>query len=426
MPRHIARWDLDKTYLRTEFDTFRDLVRTALERPDEKRTNPGAATLLREMVRAGISVHILSGSPEQMRRRLEDKLRLDGIPWDSFTLKPNLQNMLRLRFRALKDQLGYKLPALLQARATIEAASPPGDARSTLPDIGLDDGAPKETLFGDDAEADAFVYSLYADVVAGRVSEDTLFEVCERGRVYPDVLATTLRYARMIEPAAGRRADPDPPRAPEPTVRVPGLRRARRPVLQLPAGRARRARGRAPRAGRGHARRRRARRPAPLRRRRARAQLPRSRAPRPPPRREGGRARGGARGAREGGQAPSRAASSASSPSASRRWGRSRRSTTRTRRARATTSRWSSRTTCGGRREAWVDSHPGVVEELPDPARSRHDVLVLVEPLLLVPACPRHRREHVRRAEPAIEPPGVDDRVRVRRAGRSGCTPASR
>jgi len=34
-------------------DTVRDLVRTAFERPDEKRTNPGAATLLREMSRAG-------------------------------------------------------------------------------------------------------------------------------------------------------------------------------------------------------------------------------------------------------------------------------------------------------------------------------------------------------------------------------------
>ena len=185
MPSHIARWDLDKTYLRTEFDTLRDLVKTALERPDEKRTNPGAATLLREMVRAGVSVHILSGSPEQMRRRLEDKLRLDGIAWDSFTLKPNLQNMLRLRFRALRDQLGYKLPALLQARATLD------------PEHGADR---KETLFGDDAEADAFVYSLYGDVVAGRVSEETLLEVCERGRVYPDVLASTLRYARLLEP----------------------------------------------------------------------------------------------------------------------------------------------------------------------------------------------------------------------------------
>jgi hypothetical protein len=193
LTRHIARWDLDKTYLRTEFDTLRDLVRTALERPDEKRTNPGAATLLREMVRAGVSVHILSGSPEQMRRRLEDKLRLDGIVWDSFTLKPNLQNMLRLRFRALKDQLGYKLPALLQARATLES---PEMSRASA-----DFSLRKETLFGDDAEADAFVYSLYADVVGGRVTEDTLLEVCERGRVYPDVVAQTMRYARLVPQA---------------------------------------------------------------------------------------------------------------------------------------------------------------------------------------------------------------------------------
>jgi hypothetical protein len=179
--RHISRWDLDKTYLRTEFDTVRDLVRTALERADEKRTNPGAATLLREMARAGVSIHILSGSPEQMRRRLEDKLRLDGIVWDSFTLKPNLQNMLRLRFRALKDQLGYKLPALLQARTSVGES----DAR--------------ETLFGDDAEADAFVYSLYADVVAGRAGEELVHAVGERGRVYENVLEDLQRCVRLVK-----------------------------------------------------------------------------------------------------------------------------------------------------------------------------------------------------------------------------------
>ncbi|HWL86783.1 MAG TPA: hypothetical protein VNO21_13325 [Polyangiaceae bacterium] len=201
--RHIARWDLDKTYLRTDFDTLRDLVRTALERPDEKRTNPGAATLLREMVRSGVSVHILSGSPEQMRRRLEDKLRLDGISWDSFTLKPNLKNVLKLRFRALRDQLGYKLPALLHARANFENVStltPPAENAipplepSPLPEC-------RETLFGDDAEADAFVYSLYADIVSGHVSPETLLEICERGRVYPDVIDRVMHDANLIEPS---------------------------------------------------------------------------------------------------------------------------------------------------------------------------------------------------------------------------------
>lgn len=181
MARHISRWDLDKTYLRTEFDTVRDLVRTAFERADEKRTNPGAATLLREMARAGVSIHILSGSPEQMRRRLEDKLRLDGIVWDSFILKPNLQNVLRLRFRAVKDQLGYKLPALLRART----------------DAGETDAA--ETLFGDDAEADAFVYSLYADIMAGRAGEELVQMIGERGRVYDDVLEDVQRCVRLVK-----------------------------------------------------------------------------------------------------------------------------------------------------------------------------------------------------------------------------------
>jgi hypothetical protein len=178
--KHIARWDLDKTYLRTEFDTLRDIVRTALERPDEKRTNPGASTLLREMVRAGMSVHILSGSPEQMRKRLEDKLRLDGIVWDTFTLKPNLNNILRLRFRAVRDQLGYKLPALLRARAAMTEPA-------------------RESLFGDDAEADAFVYSLYADVVAGRVDTRTLLDICHRGRVYEDVAEELVGFAARIQ-----------------------------------------------------------------------------------------------------------------------------------------------------------------------------------------------------------------------------------
>lgn len=163
---------------------MRDLVRTALERPDEKRTNPGAATLLRELSEANVSIHILSGSPEQMRRRLEEKLKLDGIRWDHFTLKPNLKNMLRLRFRALRDQLGYKLPALLASRT---------EAGEKLTGV-------KETLFGDDAEADAFVYSLYADIMAGRAGEELVHQILERGRVYEDVREATVRSVRLVKP----------------------------------------------------------------------------------------------------------------------------------------------------------------------------------------------------------------------------------
>ncbi len=182
----VARWDLDKTYLRTEFDTFGDLVRTALEKPEEKRAVPGAAVLLRELGATGARIHILSGSPRQMRRRLEAKLRLDRVRWDELTLKPNLSNMMRLRFRALRDQLGYKLPALLRARVRDQQLS-----NGT--------GIVHESLAGDDAEADVFVYSLYADICEGEVSEKLLSRILSKGRVYSDDVESCLKSASELE-----------------------------------------------------------------------------------------------------------------------------------------------------------------------------------------------------------------------------------
>jgi hypothetical protein len=122
----------------------------------------------------------VSGSPEQMREALEAKLRLDGVHWDEFVLKPSLRNLLRFRLRALRDQVGYKLPALLAARARAP-------------------GAAHETLFGDDAEADALVYSLYADVLAERIGEDTLLAVLEKAGAYPDAIAEVMRLARTLD-----------------------------------------------------------------------------------------------------------------------------------------------------------------------------------------------------------------------------------
>lgn len=186
-PAFIARWDLDKTYLRTDFDTARDLIRTALQRPDQKRTVPGAAVLLRELGRSAVETHILSGSPEQLRSRLEDKLRIDGARWASLTLKPNLENILRMRWRALRGQLGYKLPSLLRRRCELPHQR------------GADGELIREALLGDDAEADAFVYSLYADVCAGVVGMEELADILRLGQCYDDTVADTLRFAGYVE-----------------------------------------------------------------------------------------------------------------------------------------------------------------------------------------------------------------------------------
>lgn len=180
--RLITRWDLDKTYLYTEFDTMRDLVRTAMESPEQKRDVPGAALLLKELAKDNVRVHIVSGSPRQMGKRLARKLSLDGVRYDQLTLKPNLSNLLRLRFRALHDQVGYKLPELLSARLDDQERAP----------------VAQEVLVGDDAEADALVYSLYADLCAGHVDVEQLSRVLGAMRVYNDRRRECLRIVPRI------------------------------------------------------------------------------------------------------------------------------------------------------------------------------------------------------------------------------------
>ena len=184
----MFRWDLDKTYLKTDFDSLRGLWRSAFEKAEAKQAMPGASALLRELAKLdGARVCFISGSPQQMRKVLTKKLELDGVAVDEFILKQNLRNLLRGRFRALREQVGYKLPALLEGRAVCVPST-------------------RETCFGDDSEADAFVYSLYADLLAGNVGIDVLEKVLTMARVYPDDAARTLGLATGLEraPAVGR------------------------------------------------------------------------------------------------------------------------------------------------------------------------------------------------------------------------------
>ncbi len=177
-PTHVFRWDLDKTYLRTEFDSFGDLVKSAMEEASDKQAYPGATALLRALKQDGHRVCIVSGSPTQMRQVLVAKLALDGIEYDEFVLKNNLKNILRGRFRSMRAQIPYKLPAMLQSRIGATAAA--------------------ETLFGDDAEADAVIYCLYADVIAGVVSLGDLERVLTASRAYEDDAARILDLAQRV------------------------------------------------------------------------------------------------------------------------------------------------------------------------------------------------------------------------------------
>ena len=168
--RHLYRWDLDKTYLETDFDSTWSLVKTFFQRPADKENVPGSDVLIRALRRdssGSAGIFFLSGSPKQMRRAQQENLRLDGVYCEQIELKDNLRNVLRGRFRAIKEQIGFKLPALLTARARVGTET-------------------SETLFGDDAERDAFVYSLYADLVAGKVGPHTLEQVLDLAQIFPD------------------------------------------------------------------------------------------------------------------------------------------------------------------------------------------------------------------------------------------------
>ncbi len=177
-PRHTFRWDLDKTYLRTEFDSFKDLAKSAIETASDKHAFPGATALLRALHREEHRICIVSGSPTQMRQVLAAKLALDGVEYDEFVLKNNLKNILRGRFRAIRAQIPYKLPAMLRSRLAVPAE--------------------RETLFGDDAEADAIIYCLYADLVAGRVSLHDLERVLTASRAYDDDAQHCLDLAQQL------------------------------------------------------------------------------------------------------------------------------------------------------------------------------------------------------------------------------------
>jgi hypothetical protein len=181
-PPLLCRWDLDKTYLRSEFDTLRSLLRTAFEKAEDKVEVPGVAELIKALKataeRRGRTalVYFVSASPPQIGGAIRKKLELDGIPYDGIVFKNQLQHIRRGKLRNLREHVGFKLAELLRGRL----AAPPEAL---------------ELLFGDDWESDSLIYSLYADLVAGRLDTERLAGVLRRIRVDPALVQEILALA---------------------------------------------------------------------------------------------------------------------------------------------------------------------------------------------------------------------------------------
>jgi hypothetical protein len=169
-PPVVFCWDLDKTYMKSEFERLGDLMRIPFEKAEDKVAAPGVAALIRALRETALAcgrearTYFISASPPQIGRAIKKKLELDGVVYDGIIFKNQLERLIRGKFRHLREQVGFKLTELLKLHRTV----PPGV---------------REYLFGDDWESDPLIYSLYADVVAGRVDAAQLLEVLRAIRV---------------------------------------------------------------------------------------------------------------------------------------------------------------------------------------------------------------------------------------------------
>ncbi len=186
-PPLVFRWDIDKTYLVSRFDSLRGLLRIPFERATDKVAVPGVRALIRALRRRAVEqgtvprVYFLSASPPQIGAAIRAKLELDGIAYDGITFKDQVRSLMRGRFDGLREQIGYKLEELLSAAAHCDPDS-------------------RELLFGDDWESDPFIYSVYADVVAGRIGPAFMAELLERAEVSRGHIARILDLVAAPRP----------------------------------------------------------------------------------------------------------------------------------------------------------------------------------------------------------------------------------
>jgi len=165
-------WDIDKTYLATRFSQPKYMVRIPIEFAVDKRAIPGMPEVLRGIRRGTTPVfacaplYFVSASPPQLRGVIARKMLLDGVEYDGITFKDWARTLKQRRPGRLKEQVGFKICALLEGRRRRPMA--------------------REYLFGDDYEKDAVAYSIYARIVSAQISGAALDDALAAEGVKPD------------------------------------------------------------------------------------------------------------------------------------------------------------------------------------------------------------------------------------------------
>lgn len=178
-------WDIDKTYLDTRFSSLRGLLAIPFELAVDKRALGGTIPLLRAL-RVGPDpsaprfspLYFVSGSPPGLRGVIEKKMLLDGVQPDGITFKDQFALLRDRRPRAIKEQVGYKLAALLMLRHELPAGA-------------------RFHLFGDDVESDMEAFLLFGRVCAG-LRGDALVEVLRTHKTAQPEIDTAVGLAAPL------------------------------------------------------------------------------------------------------------------------------------------------------------------------------------------------------------------------------------
>ncbi len=153
-------WDIDKTWLDTRFSQLKGMLKIPFEFAVDKQALPGTTALLHAL-RQGPSerehrpLYFITASPPFIRKAIERKMLIDGIEFDGISYKDQVEVFRRREFGSLREHTAFKLGALL----LLARAFPLGT---------------QIYMFGDDAERDALLYCMFADICAGRLRGDRL------------------------------------------------------------------------------------------------------------------------------------------------------------------------------------------------------------------------------------------------------------
>ena len=175
--------DIDRTYLHTRFSTMQGLASIPFEFAVDKKEIEGMVPLLLEVRRGPerssrqTPLYFISASPAQLRQVIQRKMLLDGLEFDGTVFKDWLGVLASLRLKRFKEQLGFKLTALLLHRQELPRGS-------------------RQVLIGDDLESDALTFA-----IAGRLEPLRLESILLHHGVDPGDARSIKELVARLEPS---------------------------------------------------------------------------------------------------------------------------------------------------------------------------------------------------------------------------------